>query len=191
MNLQTMHSLARIVTGLWRTAAVTLLLAMIVMRLAGVQLSVVQTASMSPTVPIDSLTMTRPVAATAIAVGDAIMFTDQAGAPVMHRVTEVLDHGGIRRFRTKGDANRTADRLLVHEKQVTGVLVGAVPRVGALARGHQSPLGGVALAAVFVPLFMWALRGRTPAVGGHAAARRSLMVLAPDGGVLCPSWLYS
>lgn len=185
------------VIGIWGVLAVTALLVMVGMRLAGVQFNVVQTASMTPALPIDSLTMTRPVEAATIAVDDVIMFANREGELVMHRVTEIIEHNGVRRFRTKGDANRTTDTQLVHENSVTGGLVGSVPNVGSFARSVQSPIGFVYLAVFLAPLLAWAWRGRLDSGSCDAivevppAQRRPerAMVMSPSGGVLCPSWL--
>jgi len=190
MNIKTMRRVLWAFVGIWSAAAVALLLAMAGMRLAGVQFNVVQTASMTPTLPIDTLTMTRPVDVATIAVDDVIMFANRDGDLVMHRVTETLDHAGVRRFRTKGDANRTADSQLVHQKNVSGLLVGAVPSAGAFARSAQSPIGVVYFAVFLAPLLAWAWRGWPTAVT-EEAPKQTLMVLAPGGAALCPSWLYA
>lgn len=185
------------VIGIWGALVVISLLLMVGMRLAGVQFNVVQTASMTPALPIDTLTMTRPVDPASIAVDDVIMFANREGELVMHRVTEIIEHNGVRRFRTKGDANRTTDTQLVHEKSVTGGLVGSAPNVGSFARSVQSPIGFVYLAGFMAPLLAWAWRGRPDSGPGdeivvaRPAQRRSerAMVMSPSGGVLCPSWL--
>ena len=172
------------IMGVWGGLALLVLIVMIGMRLSGAQFNVVQTASMTPTLPIDTLTVTRPVDPGTITVDDVIMFSNRDGELVMHRVTEVLDHAGVRRFRTKGDANRTADTQLVHEKNVTGLLSAAVPNVGAFARSVQSPVGFVYLALFMAPLLAWAWGGRPPSTRQPLA-----MVVTPSGAVVCPSWL--
>lgn len=183
----------------WSGFVVLTLLLMVAMRLGGASLNVVQTASMTPSLPVDTLTMTRPVDTDAIEVDDVIVFTNRNDEQVMHRVTEILDHAGVRRFRTKGDANRTTDSQLVHEKHVTGGLVGSIRNVGAFARSMQSPIGFLYLALFLSPLLAWAARGhpQSRVLGPESSLGRldvkpdgeRPLVIDAGGGVLCPSWL--
>lgn len=164
-------------------------------RLAGMQLNVVQTASMSPSLPANTVTLVRPVDPQAVAVGDVITFIDASDRPVMHRVVEIIDHAGIRRFRTKGDANRQADRELVHEKRLTGGLFVAAPHVGAALQLTQTRWGVVYLVGLQIPLLAWAWSGsnarRSPRSPSIPPLEALWMVPCVTTSThLCPAWLY-
>ena len=72
------------IMGVWGALCLLVLVGMVGMRLSGAQFNVVQTASMTPTLSIDTLTVTRPVAPDTIAVDDVIMFSNRDGELVMH-----------------------------------------------------------------------------------------------------------
>jgi signal peptidase I len=53
-----------------------------------------------------------------VQVGDVIIYKHPAmRIPLCHRVIEAQDNNGIKRLRTKGDNNRSADRGWVYESQ--------------------------------------------------------------------------
>jgi len=143
---------------LWRAAAwavlglglVALTLGVALPRLAGAQPYTVLSGSMRPGLPPGTLAVVRPVEATEVGVGDVITYQLRPGDPavVTHRVVAVsADAGGDTAFRTRGDANESADPAWVLPEQVRGRLWYAVPwlgRVGAvLDRGHRELLGRV------------------------------------------------
>ena len=94
---------------------------------------IVHTDSMAPAFQSGDLIIGLRTGADAVRPGDVISFLDPAspsGAVVTHRVTEVIKASdGTYAFRTKGDANRTAD-----EEPVPGDALAAVWK-GACVRG--------------------------------------------------------
>jgi len=130
-----------IVGWAWLLATAIVLIALVGLRLAGGQVDLIESNSMAPSVPIDSVAITLPADPVELVVGDVITFRNGEDRLVMHRVTEVLEAGDVRRFRTKGDANRTTDPLLVHENGVQRQLWFSVGGAGPVARAAQFPMG--------------------------------------------------
>jgi len=68
--------------------------------------------------------------------GDIIVFNAQGLwhsapiEPIVHRVIDKYQDGGIWYFRTKGDANAIRDQAPVPEDRVIGVVIGGIPYIG-------------------------------------------------------------
>ena len=112
---------------------------------------VVMSGSMEPRLPVGGLVFVKPVDARAVAVGDIIAFaepkTPDSSAPQLttHRVVAVDNGPTGLVFKTKGDANSTADALPVSASSVVGIADGAVPYLGYAAAFVRSPAGFIAL----------------------------------------------
>ena len=105
----------------------------------------------TPMVVMSGLVFVKPVDARAVAVGDIIAFaepkTPDSSAPQLttHRVVAVDNGPTGLVFKTKGDANSTADALPVSASSVVGIADGAVPYLGYAAAFVRSPAGFIAL----------------------------------------------
>lgn len=135
--------------------------------LADWRLVVVETSSMEPTVPENSLALVVPAAARTIERGDIVRFRDPSNRrnEVLHRVVRVVDQRGERAFETQGDANNAVDGLLVPDDDLTGRLRLHIPKVGGIAGVLASRTGLLLLAGV--PLLALAVTEAT-----HRAAIR-------------------
>ncbi len=121
--------------------------------LLGWRLEAVQTGSMEPIYPVGSLVVIRPVNPSDIRVGTPIAFVPDDGRElVTHRVVEVLQQQSGLAFRTKGDANATADPNPVPARAVRGRAAWAVPQLGRLVHWLAWPRGFVLL--VVLPAFV-------------------------------------
>lgn len=94
---------------------------------------VVQTGSMIPTIPPESLVI---VHVDDYSVGQVITFLRHGGL-VTHRLVAVNADGS---FQTKGDANETADASPVLPSDVIGGVVASPPKVGFWIVYFQNPL---------------------------------------------------
>jgi signal peptidase I len=122
----------------------------------------VRSGSMSPKLPVNTLLLVEQVPADSVRVGDVISFDPPGEQPrTTHRVVERLMRNGHWYFRTKGDANPTADawrRGLDHPAAYErGVSYGAKPALR--VRWH---LPGV---------------GRLADLSEHTTTRRALMLV--------------
>lgn len=113
---------------------------------------VVLSDSMSPAIDAGSIVFVGEVSPERIGAGDVLTYetrgADGEVRRVTHRVVEVVEDDGARRFRTKGDATETVDAELVAPSQVVGVVRFHVPYVGYVTSFAQSRLGVLALVVV-------------------------------------------
>lgn len=113
---------------------------------------VVLSSSMSPAIGAGDVVIVDDVSPQRIGEGDVITFRGggEGAGPgrVTHRVVEVVEQDGERRFRTKGDANEEADRELVAPDDVIGRVTFSIPLLGHLVSFAGSDAGIVALVIV-------------------------------------------
>jgi signal peptidase len=115
------------------TIGATLVVALIVPRLAGATPYVIETGSMAPGTPPGTLVVVRPTPVAEIAAGDVLTYQIKSGDPtvVTHRVIQQgVDMTGQPRWRTQGDANEVADQGWVLPVQVKGTRWYSIPYLG-------------------------------------------------------------
>ena len=139
--------------------AVILAVALVGVRLVGIRPYAVVSGSMEPVYPTGSLLYVRRVAADTLAVGDAITFMLDEDTVATHRIIEIIpdEEEGVLRFRTQGDANDTPDGTPVHEKNIIGKPLFAIPYLGYFAHFVQKPPGlylAIGFAAVLAVLVL-------------------------------------
>lgn len=117
-------------------------------RLSGWQIDTVLSGSMSPVLKVGDAVVTKPVDPNAITVGDIITYRSPVdGKLVTHRVVEVEKHSAPI-FRTKGDANSSADSYLVPAQNIVGKVSFHIPLLGYVAQFIKTPLGFILLLAL-------------------------------------------
>lgn len=109
---------------------------------------VVESNSMSPAIGAGSVVYVNEVPTDRIGKGDVVTFRRAGGQRVTHRVVGVVERGGNRAFRTKGDANEDPDRQLVEPGQIVGRAAFHLPLIGHVVAFAQTPLGLVSLVLV-------------------------------------------
>lgn len=105
-----------------------------------IQIKIVESGSMEPTILTGSLVIIRP--ATTYSVGDVVTFeSTSADVPTTHRIIGVREEAGQTFFMTKGDANEEADTQETALRSVIGKVVIAVPYVGFILDFARQPIG--------------------------------------------------
>ena len=126
----------------WLLVAVVVLAAVLLagVRLVGLTPFVVLSGSMEPTYPTGSLIYVKQTAPEDVEVGDPITFVLNEDLTVAtHRVVEINEEEGW--FRTKGDANDTADGSPVLFENLIGVPQFCIPKLGYLSNFLTNPPG--------------------------------------------------
>ena len=120
-----------------------LLLSVILLNLGflGFKSMVVISGSMSPTINVGDLVITREIPPQDLAVGDVVKFR-RNGVDIVHRVIDVQLRDGEVDLTTKGDANNTVDRPGPSEKDVLGKTVMSIPKIGWLTIWLSQGEGG-------------------------------------------------
>lgn len=113
---------------------------------------VVQSGSMEPSIMTGDIIVVQD--RIIYNVNDVITFTNSAKRIVTHRILTV-EEGEERRYRTKGDANRSEDEDFITYDQIIGKVVLVVPRLGIFV-AHAKSLPGLIL-LVFVPALVYIL----------------------------------
>ena len=121
------------------------------------QALVVQSGSMSPTIPTGSVVFYRPIDASAVKVGDVIVFTKPGttNERVTHRVYQIGHASTGRYFITKGDANGVPDDWRVPAVGKGWKAVWHIPVVGYVLADLQSTIARLLL--LLVPAALLAL----------------------------------
>lgn len=139
------------ISGVLVGIVVLLAVALVGVRIIGLQPFMVLSGSMEPTYHVGSLIYVKPVDYKELKVGDPITYMISQDTVVTHRIIEVLvdeeDPNTLRYF-TKGDANDVPDGVSVHYKNIIGKPVFSLPYLGYVSNYIQNPPGMyVAIAA--------------------------------------------
>ncbi len=115
-------------------AAASLGCFMVISPLFGWHFNVVPTSSMVPAVNPGGIVVSRPTNVSDAKVGQIVLFRDSfSGKLICHRVVDVVEQGGEKCLKTKGDANLAADSGLVTAANFVGTMALYVPKVGRIA----------------------------------------------------------
>ena len=132
------------ISGLLVGIVVLLAVALVGVRLIGLQPFVVLSGSMRPTYEVGSLIYVKSVDYKDLKVGDPITYMISEDTVVTHRIIEVLvdeeDPDTIRYF-TQGDANDQPDGTSVHYKNIIGKPIFSIPYLGYVSDYIQNPPG--------------------------------------------------
>lgn len=139
-----------------------LAIALVGVRLFGLQVYTVLSGSMEPAYHTGSLIYVKEVDHTELETGDVITFMLSEDTVATHRIVGVVpdeEDASVLRFRTKGDANDAEDGKLVHYRNIIGSPVFTIPYLGYVANMIQNPpgtyiaisLGAILLILVFLP----------------------------------------
>lgn len=145
-------------------------LSVVGVRLAGIKVYTVLSGSMEPAYSTGALIYVKEADPFSLEKGDVITFMLNEKTVATHRIVEVVPDEAepdVLRFRTKGDANPSADSELVHYKNVLGTPVFTVPYLGYIVSYIQHPPGlyiAIAAAAVLILLIFlpeWLKNGQS------------------------------
>ncbi len=137
--------------------------ALVGIRIVGLQPFVVLSGSMEPSYHVGSLIYVKSVDCRELKVGDPITYMLNEDTVATHRIIEVLtdeDDPDTLRFLTKGDANSNPDASSVHYKNIIGKPVFSIPYLGYVAGYIQHPpgtyvalgIGALLLVLAFIPV---------------------------------------
>jgi len=157
---KTIKKIWNCVSGVLVGIVVLLAIALVGVRLIGLQPYVVLSGSMLPTYEVGSLIYVKSVDYRELKVGDPITYMISQDTVVTHRIIEVLvdeENPDTIRYFTQGDANAVADGSSVHYKNIIGKPVFSIPYLGYVSNYIQNPPGMyVAIAAgAFLILFVF------------------------------------
>lgn len=122
--------------------------------LLGHRIYIVDSGSMVPTIPVDSMLIVKEISPEQIEKNDIVTYyAGNTDTRVTHRVVEIVEDG--KQFITKGDANNTEDARILQGDRVIGKLAFSIPYIGTLFRVLSSKAGIIiliTLGALFIIL---------------------------------------
>jgi signal peptidase len=113
-----------------------------------IEVKIVQSGSMEPTIKTGALTVVKPLAK--YLVGDVIMFgkDTKTEVPTTHRIVADEVRSGVFYYTTKGDANEDQDPQPVRQSEVIGKVLFSIPYLGYLLDFAKKPFGFALLIGV-------------------------------------------
>ena len=142
--MKIMKTIWNLVSGLLVTVVVLLAVALVGVRVVGLQPFAVLSGSMEPVYSTGDLIYVKSVDYRELEAGDVITFMLSENTVATHRVVGVVPDetdSSVLRYRTKGDANDAEDGTLVHYKNIIGSPVFSLPKLGYVAAYISSPPG--------------------------------------------------
>jgi signal peptidase len=145
-------------------------------QVTGASIVVFETGSMAPTIPQGGASVSFPMKAADLRVGDIVTAKlDDASRPVTHRIVSIAPdpaNPDDRLLTLKGDANSTPDLFPYQVSDVLRVAVGG-PGFGTIATVLGSPIGIATAFAIVAMLVLWAFWPQRPARKGSHVDRRT------------------
>ena len=102
---------------------------------------IVLSGSMEDTIMPGDLILTKEIDALELKEGDIISFRTNKYIVVTHRIINIIDEEGERKYYTKGDNNDSADSEPVCNDQIEGIYRYRIPKLGNIALNLQKPIG--------------------------------------------------
>lgn len=155
----TVKKVWNIVTTVLVVLVVLVAIALVGVRVVGLQTYAVVSGSMEDSYPTGSLIYVKSVDYKELKVGDPITFMLDEDTVATHRIIEIIpddEDPEVLRFRTKGDNNQIEDGTPVHYKNIIGMPVFCIPKLGYFAHYIQTPpgmylaIGGAAILLILV-----------------------------------------
>lgn len=142
------------VNGVLIGMVVLLAIALVGVRLIGLDIYVVLSGSMEPEYKTGSVIYVKEIDPEDLKVDDVITFRLDEDTIATHRIIEVTEKDGHTAFRTKGDANDLEDAAAVFASQVVGTPIFTIPYLGYLVTYIHSTSGRYATIAVGATLLL-------------------------------------
>ena len=151
---QKIRKIWNVINSILLGVLILLAVALVGVRLVGLDLYVVLSGSMEPEYKTGSVIYVKETEATELEVGDVITYQIDAETVATHRIIEITEVDGDVAFRTKGDANEMEDATAVLANQVVGTPIFTIPNLGYLVSYIHTASGRYAVIAVGATLLL-------------------------------------
>ncbi len=118
----------------------------------GLRAMSILTGSMIPALYPGDMIITKDIKAEDISIGDILTFRVREDVFYTHRVIYIIKKEGKYFFKTKGDANKGEDKILISSDRLLGVTIASIPNGGYIINVITTPVGFCFL--VFVTLVL-------------------------------------
>lgn len=113
---------------------------------------IVLSGSMENNIMPGDLILTKEIDALELKEGDVISFRTNKYTVITHRIINIVDEEGERKYYTKGDNNDAADSDPVCNDQIEGIYRYRIPKLGEIALNLQKPV--VIVICIALPLII-------------------------------------
>lgn len=114
---------------------------------------VIVSGSMEPTIRKQDAIFVKEVPEEEIQVNDIISFTTQEETNVTHRIVEIIEENGIKKYRTKGDNNRTEDKEKIVYGQIEGKYQFKINQFGIITQILKSKITLIILVLLMILIY--------------------------------------
>ena len=126
-------------------------------KLFGIEVYTVLSGSMEPEYKVGSLIYVDEIDTDDLKENDIITFKLTDKVVATHRIVEIVDENGRKKFRTKGDANEEVDENLVSSANVIGKPIFTIPHMGYVANFIQTNSGRNFICVIFTLLMIFVI----------------------------------
>jgi signal peptidase len=137
-------------------------------RVAGIEVLIDQSGSMSPAISAGDVLLSRRIPASSARVGDVVTFPDPElqSRTLTHRIVAIRRSGDILLVTTQGDANPDPEQWTVLAPAMIGRTIRVVPRAGRTIAPLRRPAVAAGTTGVLVTVLVLLVlrRRRSPAV---------------------------
>lgn len=102
---------------------------------------IVLSGSMMSKIEVGDLVFVKETDATTLKENDIIAFRDDEDLVTTHRIIKVIKENGEISFETKGDSNNVKDEKRVYPKDIEGIYIFKIEKLGKFILFLQEPLG--------------------------------------------------
>lgn len=110
--------------------------------------------SMAPEFNAGDIVISKMTENDAINIGDIITFRKN-GEIITHRVENIVEENGYKKYVTKGDNNNIEDEEMISYNQIEGKIIYTIPVLGKIILMLKNPLGF--LVVFFIPIGLLAI----------------------------------
>lgn len=122
--------------------------------LFGYKSFVIVSGSMEPTIMTGDAILVKEVPQNEIKTDDIISFS-QGGNIVTHRVIEIAEENGIKKYKTKGDNNNTEDKEKITYEQIEGKYQFKVNQFGVITEILKSKITLIILILIVISIYFY------------------------------------
>lgn len=122
--------------------------------LLGYKSFVIVSGSMEPTIMTGDAILVKEVPQNEIKTNDIISFS-QGGNIVTHRVIEIVEENGIKKYKTKGDNNNTEDKEKITYEQIEGKYQFKINQFGVITEILKSKITLIILILIVIFIYFY------------------------------------
>lgn len=102
---------------------------------------IVLSGSMETSIYTGDLVFVKEIDPNELKTNDIIAFRNETDTVTTHRIIEIVNENGQKKFRTKGDNNNAEDSDLVETSDIEGIYVFKISKLGNFLMFLQQPMG--------------------------------------------------